>query len=126
MTTATRKTELSPLEAIIVESALGEEARKNRRDGILAHIQQLTKERQRLYAKSAAHPILAPANGPRIRALTMEIDRLWETMRRQRASRRIEMERAFNVVSEDDEGERSEQPVPQHHTIPSHNSSDAA
>jgi len=127
MTTATRKTELSPLEAIIVESALGEEARKNSRDGFLARIQQLTKERQHLYAKSAAHPILAPANGPRIRALTAEIDRLWETLRRQRASRRVEMERAFNVVSEDDEAERSEQPIPHHHdTTPSHNSSDAA
>ena len=127
MTTAARKTELSPLEAIIVESALGEEARRNMRDGALAHIQQLTKERQRLYAKSAAHPILAPANGPRIRALTAEIDHLWEMLRRQRASRRIEMERAFNVVSEDDEGERDEPPISmQHATIPSHNSSDAA
>jgi hypothetical protein len=103
MAMAPRKTELSPLEAIIVELALGDEARKNPRDGALARIQQLTKERQRLYSKSAAHPILAPANGARIRAMTAEIDLLWELLRRERATRRVQMERAFNVVGEDEE-----------------------
>ncbi len=106
MATAPRKTELSPLEAIIVELALGDEARKNPRDGALARIQQVTKERQRLYSKSAAHPILASANGARIRAMTAEIDMLWELLRRERATRRVEMERALNVVGEDEENNR--------------------
>lgn len=123
MTMAPRKTELSPLEAIIVELALGDEARKNPRDGALARIQQLTKERQRLYSKSAAHPILAPANGPRIRAMTAEIDMLWELLRRERATRRVQIERAFNVVGEDEEkGNGREQRA----QGASENSSDAA
>lgn len=103
MAVATRKTELSPLEAIIVENSLGAYARNNTRDGTLARIQQLTKERQKLYAKSAAHPLFAPANGARIRAIGAEIECLWETLRRERATQRVRMERALNVVSEDDD-----------------------
>lgn len=108
MATATRKTELSPLEAIVVENSLGAYARNNTRDGTLARIQQLTRERQKLYAKSAAHPLLAPANGARIRAISAEIERLWETLRRERATRRVQIERALNVVSEDDDDSSSE------------------
>ena len=107
MPTATRKRELSPLEAIVVERTLGEEALGNSRDGVLARIQQLTKERQALYSKAAAHPILAPSYGPRIRALAAEIERLWELLRRQRATRRVQLERALNV-SVDDDDERDE------------------
>lgn len=103
MATATRKTELSPLEAIVVESTLGALARVNTRDGALARIQQLTKERQKLYAKSAAHPFLAPANGPRIRAISAEIEVLWDALRRERATRRVVIERALNVTSEDED-----------------------
>jgi Protein of unknown function (DUF2630) len=112
MPTTARKTELSPLEAILVELQLGDEARKNPRDGALARIQQLTKERQRLYAKSAAHPILAPANGARIRQLAAEIDLLWELLRRERATRRVQIERRLNVRAEDDD-ERRERPAPE-------------
>ncbi|HLZ24149.1 MAG TPA: hypothetical protein VKQ30_18705 [Ktedonobacterales bacterium] len=118
MTTATRKTELSPLETIVVENSLGAYARKNTRDGALARIQQLTKERQKLYAKSAAHPFLAPANGPRIRAISEEIERLWEMLRRERATQRVRIERALNVVSEDDDDTSTERET--------RNSSDAA
>jgi hypothetical protein len=103
MPTATRKRELSPLEAILVERTLGEEALENGCDGVLARIQQLTKERQALYSKAAAHPILAPTYGPRIRALAAEIERLWELLRRQRATRRVQLERALNVCSDDDD-----------------------
>lgn len=103
MATATRKTELSPLEAIVVENTLGALARANSRDGVLARIQQLTKERQKLYSKSAAHPFLAPANGPRIRAISAEIEMLWDVLRRERATRRVVIERALNVTSEDED-----------------------
>lgn len=103
MAIATRKTELSPLEAIVVENTLGALARANSRDGVLARIQLLTKERQKLYAKSAAHPFLAPANGPRIRAISAEIELLWDALRRERATRRVVIERALNVTSEDED-----------------------
>lgn len=117
--TVTRKTELTPLEAIVVEGTLGDEARQNTREGTLARIQQLTQERQKLYRKSAAHPLLAPANGPRIRALSAEIELLWERLRRERATRRVQIERAFNVIVEDEDQEPDQ---PEHQT----GSSDAA
>ncbi len=103
MATAIRKTELTPLEAIVVENALGEEARRGTQTGTLASIQRLTKERQKLYRFSAAHPFLAATNSQRIREIGAEIELLWETLRRERASRRIAIERALNVVDEGDE-----------------------
>ena len=101
MRTAPRKTELSPLEAIVVEGTLGDEARRNAQNGALARIQQLTRERQKLYARSVGRPMLGPANATRIRAISVEIEMLWELLRRERASRRVQIERALNVVSED-------------------------
>jgi hypothetical protein len=103
MRTVTRKTELSPLEAIVVEGTLGEEARKNAQNGALARIQQLTRERQKLYARSVGRPMLGPANAARIRAISVEIELLWEALRRERATRRVQLERALNVVSEDND-----------------------
>jgi hypothetical protein len=103
MATLTRKTDLSPLEAIIVEGTLGDEARRRGSDTTLARIQQLTKERQKLYSKSASHPFLAVANSARIRAISAEIEQLWDLLRRERASRRAQIERALNVTHEDDE-----------------------
>jgi hypothetical protein len=106
MMTQTRKTDLSPVEAILVERALGEEARRNARTGTMARIQALTAERQQLYAASASHPLLGPANAARIKALGAEIDRLWNVLRRERAMRRVQLERALNVRSDDDDDER--------------------
>ncbi len=105
MAKAQRKTELSPVEALVVERRLHEEARNAASGGALARIQALTKERQKLYAKSASHPFLAPANRARILAISAEIEMLWEALRRERASRRTQMERALNVVIEDEEQE---------------------
>ena len=107
MRTVTRKTELSPLEAIVVEGTLGEEARKNAQNGALARIQQLTRERQKLYARSVGRPMLGPANAARIRAISVEIELLWEALRRERATRRVQLERALNVVSEDNDDSKS-------------------
>jgi hypothetical protein len=107
MRTVTRKTELSPLEAIVVEGTLGEEARKNAQNGALARIQQLTRERQKLYARSVGRPMLGPANAARIRAISAEIEMLWELLRRERATRRVQLERALNVVSEDNDDSNS-------------------
>jgi Protein of unknown function (DUF2630) len=106
MMTQTRKTDLSPVEAILVERALGEEARRNAHSGTMARIQQLTAERQKLYAESAMHPLLGPSNAARIKAVAAEIDRLWNVLRRERAMRRVQLERALNVRSDDDDEER--------------------
>ncbi|MFI5272312.1 MAG: hypothetical protein ACHQ4H_04680 [Ktedonobacterales bacterium] len=117
-----RKTELSPLEAIVVETALGEEALRLGREGILARIHLLTKERQKLYSKTASHPSLAPTYAPRIRALAGELEMLWELHRRQRATRRVQMERALQVTSEaDDDDQRDDEP----HNV-THSNTDAA
>jgi hypothetical protein len=106
-----RKTELSPVEALVVERRLHEEARSSTSGGALMRIQMLTKERQKLYAKSAAHPFLAPANRTRILAISAEIELLWEALRRERAARRTQMERALNVTPVDDEQPRAEPAV---------------
>ncbi len=107
MPKAQRKTELSPVEALVVERKLHEEARNSASGGALARIQMLTKERQKLYAKSAAHPFLAPTNRARILAISAEIELLWEALRRERASRRTQMERALNVTPVDEDQPRS-------------------
>jgi hypothetical protein len=107
MMTQTRKTDLSPVEAILVERALGEEARRNAQSGTMARIQALTAERQKLYAESAMHPLLGPANAGRIKALGVEIDRLWSVLRRERAMRRVQLERALNVRADDDDERES-------------------
>ncbi|HLY30262.1 MAG TPA: hypothetical protein VKQ36_04495 [Ktedonobacterales bacterium] len=103
MATAQRKTDLSPLESLVVERALGDDARANTTNGPLARIQALTQERQRLYARSAAHPFLAATNRARVLAISAEIERLWEVVRRQRAARRLQIERALHVSVEDDD-----------------------
>jgi hypothetical protein len=110
MATATRKTELTPLEAIVVEETLGEEALRDTREGTLARIQQLTKERQSLYRRSAARPSRAYMNAARIRAIGEEIDLLWEQLRVERATRRVQFERALNVTIEDDDQEAEPTP----------------
>jgi hypothetical protein len=103
MATPSRKTDLSPLEAIVVERTLGDEARQGERSTTLARIQQLTKERQKLYTRSASHPLAAITNGARIRTIGVEIEQLWDQLRRERAQRRAQLERALNVTSDDDE-----------------------
>jgi hypothetical protein len=127
MRTLPRKTELSPLEAIVVEGTLGDEARRNAQNGTLARIQQLTRERQKLYARSVGRPMLGPANAVRIRAISVEIEMLWELLRRERASRRVQIERALNVVSEDgDDNENQRADASSKDSTESKDSTDAA
>jgi hypothetical protein len=103
-----RKTELSPVEALIVERRIIDEARASSTSGALARIQALTKERQKLYAKAASHPYQALNNRARILAISAEIEALWEALRRQRAGRRAQIERSLNVEPEDDEQPRAQ------------------
>jgi Protein of unknown function (DUF2630) len=130
MRTAPRKTELSPLEAIVVEGTLGAEARRNAQSGTLARIQQLTRERQKLYARSVGRPMLGATNAARIRAISLEIEMLWELLRRERATRRVQIERALNVVSDDDDDDEAQRAsvssTDSTHSTESTNSTDAA
>ena len=126
MRTVTRKTELSPLEAIVVEGTLGAEARRSGQNGALARIQQLTRERQKLYARSVGRPMMGPANAARIRAISAEIEMLWELLRRERATRRVQIERALNVVSEDDDDNEHQQAKTSSTPRKTANSTDAA
>ncbi len=103
-----RKTELSPVEALVVERRLNEEARASATGGALARIQALTKERQKLYAKAASHPYQAYNNRARILAISAEIEALWEALRRERAGRRAQIERSLNVDPDDDEQPRAQ------------------
>lgn len=103
-----RKTELSPVEALVVERRLNEEARASATGGALARIQALTKERQKLYAKAASHPYQAYNNRARILAISAEIEALWEALRRERAGRRAQIERSLNVNPDDDDQPRSQ------------------
>lgn len=106
-----RKTELSPVEALIVERRLNEEARTTMTGGALARIQALTKERQKLYARAASHPYQAYNNRARIMAISAEIEALWESLRRERAGRRAQIERSLNVDPDDDEQPRAQPSV---------------
>src|SRR5262245_39842163 len=110
MAQVARKTDLSPLEAIVVERTLGDEARLGGCNNVLARIQQLTQERQKLFARSAGRPLMGSANSARIREINTEIERLWELLRRQRAQRRVQIERALNIVPDDDATSDPEHP----------------
>lgn len=101
MARAQRKTELSPVEALIVERRLHDEARATGANGVQARIQALTNERRKLWAQSASHPFLAAMNRDRVLAISVEIEALWGELRRQRAGRRAQLERALNVEDED-------------------------
>lgn len=125
MTTARRKTDLSTLEAIVVEHTLGSATQSNGQSSALARIQLLTRERAQLYAHSAAHPFFAPRNAQRIRAINVEIEVLWEELRRERAQRRAQIERALNVTAEEEEKasldaifEDEEEPTPRARRAP--------
>lgn len=127
MRTLPRKTELSPLEAIVVEGTLGDEARRNAQNGTLARIQQLTRERQKLYARSVGRPMMGPANAVRIRAISVEIEMLWELLRRERAMRRVQIERALNVVNDDgDDNDNQRADASSKQSTESKDSTDAA
>ncbi|HEX9068103.1 MAG TPA: hypothetical protein VF807_04985 [Ktedonobacterales bacterium] len=112
MQSAWRKTDLSPVETLVVERTLGEEARRDAVGGLLARIQKLTTERTQLYAEISAYPWLSRDLSPQIKAMGVEIDMLWTQLRVQRARRRAEIERALNILAEDEERQDAPQPAP--------------
>jgi hypothetical protein len=112
MQSAWRKTDLSPVETLVVERTLGEEARRDAAGGLLARIQKLTAERTQLYAEISDYPWLSRDLSPQIKAMGVEIEMLWTQLRIQRARRRAEIERALNILAEDEERQDEPQPAP--------------
>lgn len=99
MAMARVKTELSPVEMLIVERTLG---RQLGQTDAMARIARLTAERQALYTQNAAHPFQAKTNSARIRVIGAEIEQLWIEVRRQRAMRRVRIEAALNIADIDE------------------------
>lgn len=94
MTTMTPRTELNPLEEIIIartlETAVGQER-------LLDEINRLTEERSKLQVALARHPWSNSGSALRIREITAQLDDLWTELRRVRAARRVRMEEALGV-----------------------------
>ena len=94
MTTLQNRTELNPLEEIIIartlETSTGQES-------LMIEINRLTEERNKLQAELVRHPWGNREIAQRVRAITEELDTLWNELRRARAARRVRMEEALGV-----------------------------
>ncbi len=94
MTAVANRTELNPLEEIIIartlETSTGQESLMNQ-------INQLTEERNKLQSELARHPWSNQEAAQRVREITAELDTLWTQLRRARAARRVRMEEALGV-----------------------------
>ena len=94
MATMTQRTELNPLEEIIIartlETSTGQE-------GLLNEINRLTEERGKLQVALAQHPWSNREAAQRIREITAELEMCWTELRRVRAARRVRMEEALCV-----------------------------
>lgn len=99
MKTLEKRTELNPLEEMIIahtlESATGQEA-------LMGKINQLTEQRNQLQAELAQHPWSNQGTAQRIREITAELDALWAELRRARAARRVRLEEALGVHPEEE------------------------
>jgi hypothetical protein len=93
--TLEKRTELNPLEEMIIahtlESAAGQ-------DELMVKINQLTQERTQLQAVLAQHPWSNQGTAKRIREITGELDTLWSELRRARAARRVRLERRWACI----------------------------
>ncbi len=94
MKTPMNRTELNPLEEMIIartlESATGQER-------LMDEINQLTEERNRLQKELARHPWRNSEMSQRVREITAQLDALWAQLRQVRAARRVRMEEALGV-----------------------------
>ncbi len=94
MTAVVNRTELNPLEEIIIartlESGAGQE-------NLMNEINRLTEERNKLQSELARHPWSNQEAAQRVREITAELDTLWTQLRRARAARRVRMEEALGV-----------------------------
>ena len=104
MTNLTNRTDLNPLEEIIIartlETSTGQESLMN-------EINQLTQERNKLQLELARHPWGNREAAQRVREMTEELDTLWTQLRRARAARRVRMEEALGVHPVDETPRRA-------------------
>ncbi len=104
MNTTMNRTELNPLEEMIIartlESANGQET-------LMSEINKLTEERNRLQSSLARHPWSNREAAQRVREITAELDTLWSQLRQARAARRVRMEEALGVHPVDEQQRRS-------------------
>jgi hypothetical protein len=108
MTTQTNRTELNPLEEIIIartlESSTGQES-------LMSEINRLTEERNKLQSELVRHPWGNRETSKRVREITEELDALWIELRRARAARRVRMEEALGVHPVDESPRRADKDV---------------
>lgn len=99
MKTLEKRTELNPLEEMIIAHTLESTAGQ---DELMGKINQLTQERTQLQAVLAQHPWSNQGTAKRIREITGELDTLWSELRRARAARRVRLEEALGVHPEEE------------------------
>jgi hypothetical protein len=97
--TLEKRTELNPLEEMIIAHTLENAAGQ---DALMGKINQLTEERTRLQTLLAQHPWSNQGTAQRIREITAELDTLWADLRRARAARRVKLEEALGVHPEEE------------------------
>lgn len=94
MTNLTTRTELNPLEEIIIARTLENDASQ---ESLMNEINRLTEERNKLQSELARHPWGNREAAQRVREMTEELDTLWTQLRRARAARRVRIEEALGV-----------------------------
>ena len=103
MNTTMTRTELSPLEEMIIARTLENAAAQ---DALMTEINRLTEERTRLQSSLARHPWSNREAAQRVRDITAQLDTLWSQLRQARAARRVRMEEALGVHPVDETEKR--------------------
>src|SRR5579871_1177843 len=104
MTTQINRTELNPLEEIIIARTL---ETSDGQESLMNEINRLTEERNKLQSELVRHPWGNREASQRVREITAELDALWTQLRRVRAAQRVRIEEALGVHPVD-ESPRSE------------------
>ncbi len=94
MTTQVTRTDLNPLEEIIIARTL---ETSNGQESLMNEINRLTEERNRLQSELVQHPWGNREIAQRVREITDELDTLWTQLRRVRAAQRVRIEEALGV-----------------------------
>lgn len=103
MNTTLTRTELSPLEEMIIARTLENAAAQ---DALMTEINRLTAERTRLQSSLSRHPWSNHEAAQRVRDITVQLDTLWSQLRQARAARRVRMEEALGVHPVDETEKR--------------------
>lgn len=94
MTTQMNRTELNPLEEIIIARTL---ETSNGQESLMKEINRLTEERNKLQSELVRHPWGNREASQHVREITEELDTLWTQLRCARAAQRVRIEEALGV-----------------------------